>query len=226
MPTYQYPFKTYKLGSLYGVKGKTWSCGYHSGLDLFNKATGGDGKVYPAAEGKVIRATPDNGGSYGNFVTVEHPDGYLSLYAHLEAIKVTLGAKVSLDTVLGIEGSTGNSSAPHLHLEIHKGAYAYPSKIDPKKFLDEKIKENDDMPLTQSEFNKMFAESMSAWLAERNAKTVPQSAGMIGPDGTYRPSFSEEFDAAKAAGITDGTRPQAYATRAEVAVMCLRVSKK
>jgi len=208
MPTYQYPFKTYKLGSLYGVKGKMWSCGYHSGLDLFNKSTGGDGKVYPVAEGKVIRATPDNGGSYGNFVTVEHPDGYLSLYAHLEAIRVTLGAKVSLDTVLGIEGSTGNSSAVHLHLEIHKGAYSYPSKIDPKKFLDERMKENDDM-ITQADFNKMLAVA----LAERKTQPV-------------NPSLAAEFEAAKKAGITDGTNPQGFATRAEVAVMCLRVSKK
>ena len=52
--------------------------------------------------------------------------GIVSLYAHLASIEVKKWDEVTCNTVLGIEGSTGNSSGKHLHLEVHKGAYCYP----------------------------------------------------------------------------------------------------
>lgn len=143
--TYQWPFcGKYSLGTAYGVKGKMWSCGWHSGQDFFSKAKGGDGNIYPVAPGTVVRVTTT--GSYGNCVYVNHADGYISLYAHMSKVLVKAGQSVTNNTVLGVEGTTGNSTAVHLHLEIHKGSYSYPSKIDPKKFIEDKIKEATPVP--------------------------------------------------------------------------------
>ena len=134
---YQPPFRgAYKVSLPYGKPGALWRCGYHSGLDLVSGAAGGDGVVYPVAPGKVIRRVVGNA-SYGSYVTVQHADGMLSLYAHLDHISVTLGQQVGYDTVLGFEGATGNATGPHLHLELHEGAYHYPATIDPAVWLGE-----------------------------------------------------------------------------------------
>ncbi len=136
MVIYQYPFKKYVLGTRYGVKGDSWSCGYHSGLDLKSKNYGGDGVVYPVAAG-TVESISAHGKSYGNHVCIKHADGMISLYAHLASISVKKGQAVTLSTKLGVEGTTGNSSGLHLHLEIHKGSYDYPAKIDPLKWIKE-----------------------------------------------------------------------------------------
>ena len=138
---YQYPFrKPYRVGTPFGQKGTLWKSGYHSGLDLISLAAGGDGKVYPVAPGSVIRSVAGDG-SYGNYVTVRHEDGMLSLYAHLKSIAVTLGQVVGYDTQLGVEGATGNVTGPHLHLELHEKEYHYPAVIDPAAFLDARLGE-------------------------------------------------------------------------------------
>jgi len=137
---YQYPFKgKYKQGTPFGKAGKYWKSGYHSGLDLKSRNYGGDGKVYPICKGKVERITES--GSYGNCIYILHEDGYLSLYAHLSKISVKKGQQVDLNTVIGIEGTTGNSTGLHLHIEIHKGKYSYPATIDPDKFIQERLEE-------------------------------------------------------------------------------------
>jgi len=135
MTAYQWPFREpWKCTLAYGVKGKSWKAGYHSGMDFVSKAAGGDGNVLPVAPGKVLRATRYHA-SYGNYVTVLHDDGHISLYAHMDSLNVKEGQAVSYDTVLGIEGSTGNVTGRHLHLEVHKGAYFYPSHIDPRAHI-------------------------------------------------------------------------------------------
>ena len=139
---YQYPFRgLYKVSLPFGAPGKLWRCGYHSGLDLVSGAAGGDGVVYPVAPGKVIRRVVGNA-SYGNYVTVQHDDRMLSLYAHLDHISVTLGQQVGYDTVLGFEGATGNVTGKHLHLELHEGEYHYPATIDPAAFIEARRGDN------------------------------------------------------------------------------------
>ena len=133
----QYPFKTYKLGTRFGTKGKLWKSGYHSGLDLLSAGYGGDGLVRPLYPGVVTKI--GRSGSYGNCVYIKHPDGYLTLYAHLKTVYVMPGMMVREDTVLGVEGSTGNVTGRHLHLEVHKGEYHYPSTIDPLVFIQQRL---------------------------------------------------------------------------------------
>ncbi len=136
--TCQYPFGKYKLGTKYGKKGKMWACGWHSGQDFFCRAIGGDGKIHPIAPGKVT-VSADTNRAYGNHVIVQHEDGYLSLYAHMSKRLVNVGDVVSYDSILGIEGTTGNSTGVHLHLEIHKGRYIYPSSYDPIAYIEARL---------------------------------------------------------------------------------------
>ena len=137
---YQYPFKgRYKRGTCFGKAGRYWRCGYHAGADFKSTNYGGDGVVYPICSGRVEKITQI--GSYGNCVYLRHDDGYLSLYAHLSKIAVKKGQRVDLNTALGREGTTGNSTGIHLHLEVHKHNYAYPATIDPDKLIKAKMEE-------------------------------------------------------------------------------------
>jgi len=68
---------------------------------------------------------------YGNVVLVQHANGYATLYAHLSAISVAAGATVTTQSQIGVCGSTGRSTGPHLHFEIRDTRYVY----DPLTFL-------------------------------------------------------------------------------------------
>ena len=58
--------------------------------------------------------------SYGNFVKLDHGNGYTSLYGHMAAVAVTEGQYVGKGQVIGYVGSTGRSSGNHCHFEIEK----------------------------------------------------------------------------------------------------------
>lgn len=79
--------------------------------------------VYAAAEGTVVvsRFRPNGNpwfGGYGNYVVIEHPNGTQTLYAHLSAVYVTVGAHLDQGQVLGVVGNTGRSTGRHLHFEV------------------------------------------------------------------------------------------------------------
>lgn len=59
--------------------------------------------------------------SYGLFVLLRHPDGYESMYAHASRLLVRENDEVSAGQVIALSGSTGRSTAPHLHFEIRRG---------------------------------------------------------------------------------------------------------
>lgn len=69
--------------------------------------------------GTVLRSEFGSGSnaSYGNFVQIQHADGSCSLFAHLASRNVSVDDAVSPGDVIGIMGSTGNSSGPHVHVE-------------------------------------------------------------------------------------------------------------
>ena len=70
------------------------------------------------------------GGGFGNNVQVQVGDLWVR-YAHLEAVLVGDGDRVAPGTVLGLEGSTGFSTGPHLHFEVDRGCAAVTCSIDP-----------------------------------------------------------------------------------------------
>jgi murein DD-endopeptidase MepM/ murein hydrolase activator NlpD len=108
----------------------------HSGLDVGVGGWVNNGKI-PAisvAAGDVVRV-----GTYwdwGNLVVVDHGGGYLSYYAHLDSISVSLGQRVTQGQQVGKIGSTGQSSGPHLHLVIYAPDKNGNSvRTDPEKFV-------------------------------------------------------------------------------------------
>lgn len=85
----------------------------HRGIDI--GATAGS-NVLAADSGTVV--TAGYNGSYGYYVTINHGDGYVTLYAHNSRLLVSKGATVSKGQVIAKVGSTGNSTGPHIHFEI------------------------------------------------------------------------------------------------------------
>jgi murein DD-endopeptidase MepM/ murein hydrolase activator NlpD len=86
---------------------------FHPGLDI--SADKGD-PVYSTADGKVSHAA--SAGNYGNLVIVEHGYGLETRYGHLSAFKVKVGQAVKRGDLLGLVGSTGRTTGPHLHYEV------------------------------------------------------------------------------------------------------------
>jgi murein DD-endopeptidase MepM/ murein hydrolase activator NlpD len=100
--------------------------GFHSGLDL---AAPTGTKVYSAASGKVILT-----GSFfysGNVVFVDHGQGLITNYCHLESIVVKEGDMVDIKTVLGTVGASGRVTGPHLHWSVSLND----TRVDPELFL-------------------------------------------------------------------------------------------
>ena len=89
------------------------SRGFHSGIDI--QAKTGD-PVYSAAAGKVISACYFSG--YGNQVTIDHGDGLSTMYAHLSEINVSVGQAIGTQELVGLAGTTGRTTGPHLHFEV------------------------------------------------------------------------------------------------------------
>lgn len=90
---------------------------YHKGVDIAN-ATGTN--IVAADAGRVVTAGWTNVG-YGNHVIIDHENGFVTLYAHMSQIGVQVGQKVNRGSSIGLMGSTGRSTGPHLHFEIRTG---------------------------------------------------------------------------------------------------------
>lgn len=112
--TWVLPVASYrKLSSTYGETGPHWES-IHTGQD-FSAPTGT--KVRSVTAGMITFADWD--GPYGNKVEITHPDGNVTWYAHLSRIDVAVTDQVGTGQVVGLVGSTGNSTGPHLHFEVH-----------------------------------------------------------------------------------------------------------
>jgi murein DD-endopeptidase MepM/ murein hydrolase activator NlpD len=87
----------------------------HTGLDF---AAGAGTPIKAAGPGRIVWAGPRGG--YGNLVAIDHGNGLATLYAHQSRIDVTIGQKVAAGEVIGLVGSTGFSTGPHLHFETRE----------------------------------------------------------------------------------------------------------
>lgn len=87
---------------------------FHAGMD-FTAPIGTD--IFATANGTISETGWKQG--YGNCVEIDHGYGYVTLYGHMSAIKVRVGEKVKRGEVIGLVGSTGKSTGPHLHYEVH-----------------------------------------------------------------------------------------------------------
>ena len=127
------------------VKGVVGGCGYfgcprpghlHNGVD-FLASTGTP--IHAAAEGIVaVVESPGQSSGYGNFACIQHRPNLATCYAHMSAFAAGLrtGAYVRRGEVIGLVGSTGHSTAPHLHFEVRRGPAACSScSVDPMPLL-------------------------------------------------------------------------------------------
>lgn len=100
--------------------GPRWGS-FHSGID-FNLQNGTP--VYAVFDGIVRISTFGNNG-YGNYVVIRHKNGLETLYGHFSARKVEAGQEVKAGQLIGLGGSTGWSTGPHLHFEVRYAGYYF-----------------------------------------------------------------------------------------------------
>ena len=109
-------------GLLQGVEGE------HPGLDI---AVQTDSYIRAAGGGKVVEVGTDE--VYGLFVVIDHGEGYSTVYAHTSAQMVEQGQQVREREVIALSGSSGQSTAPHLHFEIRLNG----SAVDPLTMVEQ-----------------------------------------------------------------------------------------
>ena len=87
---------------------------FHTGIDLVEPF----GSPVQAADDGVVALVGSSSSGYGNYVVIAHSGGLNTLYGHLSTALVSVGQQVTQGTVVGLEGSTGNSTGAHLHFEL------------------------------------------------------------------------------------------------------------
>lgn len=113
--TSKFGYRTHPVTGIYKL---------HSGVDIASSGIKGS-SIYAAKGGTVIKAGYNTG--YGNYVVINHGDGYATLYGHASSLTVSAGQTVNKGDVIGYVGSTGYSTGPHLHFEIMiNGEYTNP----------------------------------------------------------------------------------------------------
>lgn len=117
-----------KLTSPYGYRTHpiTGQWKFHNGVDLANSM---GTPIYAARSGSVTVAT--HGKTYGEYVTINHGDGYSSLYAHMTHYVVSKGQYVTKGQLIGYMGTSGRSNGPHLHFSIFYNG----SSVNPMNYI-------------------------------------------------------------------------------------------
>ncbi len=135
----------------------------HSGVD-FAAPTGTP--VLAAGSGTVERA--NRYGGYGNYLLIRHSDGYKTAYAHLKGFArgIKKGAHVKQDQVVAYVGSTGRSTGPHLHYEVHH----HGKKINPRR-----LSQLSGKPLKKSEIPAFKARQAEIDQMRKTSETVTQN---------------------------------------------------
>ncbi|MFB6779623.1 M23 family metallopeptidase [Streptomyces sp. NPDC056352] len=127
--SFQLPVAGSYVTTGYKSSGSLWSSGRHSGID-FHAASGSS--VVAVGAGTVVEA--GWGGAYGNNIVLRMTDGTYTQYGHLSSIGVSVGQSVGAGQRIGLSGSTGNSTGPHLHFEA-RTTPSYGSDMDPVAYL-------------------------------------------------------------------------------------------
>lgn len=100
--------------------------GFHEGVDIRGKH--GE-KIRSTGAGVVVKAFKNGG--YGNYVEIDHGNGYRTIFAHMQNFLVKRGEAVKRGQIIGLVGSSGRSTGPHLHYEIRLNK----NPINPNKFM-------------------------------------------------------------------------------------------
>lgn len=130
---YRSPFKASSKQTTAFKKKGSWAAGYHTGVD---RVCDNPALVAPTG-GTIQRNSYDK--SYGNYIVLTTSDGKSILMAHMKSRSPkTVGTKIKEGDTLGTMGSTGNSTGPHLHIEVENSkSWAYNKKLlDPNDYID------------------------------------------------------------------------------------------
>ena len=126
---FKWPETKYRITQGYGKTTYSRRGAYggapHNGIDM---ASGFGSQIMSIGDGEII-ANGSNSG-WGNWVAIKH-DAYslVSVYGHMSVLStLKVGARVKTGTVIGYEGSTGNSTGSHLHLSLYKNFFTYEKK--------------------------------------------------------------------------------------------------
>ncbi|MDR6722662.1 hypothetical protein J2W91_001110 [Paenibacillus amylolyticus] len=188
------PFEGYRITSSFGYRihpihgGQT----FHRGIDLVTEPW--NGPVYAFLEGVVRFAgegvTGSGFGGYGLTVAVEDHRGYLHCYAHLSRIAVKVGQHVQQKQLIGNQGSTGQSTGPHVHYEIRKASrpsYGFTASengvVEPETYLKSEyrsmVEEEEAQPMTSEEKQRFETmqrtlEAQASWIKQQqNRANMP-----------------------------------------------------
>lgn len=217
--------KRYPMSSPYGNRrdpvSHVWQL--HDGCDF---AAPSGVPIYAMRSGTVTYA--GQYGGFGNYVRVQHSDGYETGYGHQSKIAVVVGQVVQAGTVLGFVGSTGQSTGYHLHLLMHRdGATVDPTAILNAAPLATGSAQPIDNPTSGSNNNEdddmgkvvMIGDNTGLWLADLGAKTKWNIAmgGLGAADGIARKDvfvnmgipFYDKQSGILLAGFTDITSKNA-----------------
>lgn len=221
-----------RLTSAFGWRNDPFGKGgrsFHQGIDL-SRTPNTNVEVVASADGEVIRT--GELGTYGYVVMIKHSINGKRMdsnYAHLKkgSIKVKVGQRVRQGQVIGIMGSSGASTAPHLHFEIHNGLWktGQPNAVDAMKYIS--LTEPKPVPptttnkgeLTMSQYNELNAKitALQKEVDKKQDKFVERKVS---------DSHKVAWEFLKSQGITDGSNPQNYMTREQFATMLKRYHDK
>lgn len=146
VPSYKYVSYIYGYSNAYsgGTYSNPGEYGLHTGIDLsvprVDVVAAADGKIIVCKDLLIESNNQIDGNGYGNYIVIQHDNGYYTLYAHLQTgtFEVTEGQTVKKGETLALTGSSGNSSGYHLHFEIREGEddgdWLNAPQIDPLEF--------------------------------------------------------------------------------------------
>lgn len=122
---FRWPYEDYILTQGYGLTSYARRGAYggapHNGIDF---TAGAGTPIRPVADGAILASGFNNG--FGNWVAVRHPNNLVSVYAHMRSPSgLANGTPVAVNSIIGYEGSTGNSTGSHLHLSVYRDFFTY-----------------------------------------------------------------------------------------------------
>ncbi len=156
--SYNMPLEKTPITSHFGARGGRWHYGTDIDLDT------GD-SIFAAFDG-VVRINKWDGGGYGNYIVVRHYNGLETLYGHMSKAIAEPGQYVKAGDLLGLGGSTGRSSGPHLHYEVRYQG----NPLDPENIYDfpDYLLKGESFQITSALFN-YYNKSRTSTTAGRRA---------------------------------------------------------
>ncbi|WP_051830946.1 MULTISPECIES: M23 family metallopeptidase [Streptomyces] len=128
-PEWSAPVPDAPTSNPYGVANRGYAAGYHTGVDF---AISPGTPLLAVGNATVVSAAWD--GAYGKEVVLRLADGHFAQYAHMSSLAVSPGQQVAAGQRIGLSGSTGHSTGPHLHFEI-RTSNRYGAVVDPIAYL-------------------------------------------------------------------------------------------